>query len=103
VPAELSYNASNPFQTRYSLPAIGERRLAGRANEPLMEQLMLKLRGQESLVKSAYQESLDLERIQEKGRRGAHPHGRKTEDFSWLKDRTILLLGDSIDRYHLRA
>lgn len=64
---------------------------------------MLKLRGKEALVKDAYLQSLETEAGREKGSAKAHPHGRKTEDFRWLQDRTILLLGDSIDRYHLRA
>lgn len=64
---------------------------------------MLKLRGKEPLVKEAYQDSLEADDGRGSGRSKTHPHGRKAEDFGWLQDRTILLLGDSIDRYHLRA
>lgn len=65
---------------------------------------MLTLRGGEALVQDAYERSLQQEGERERvGKAGAHPHGPKGDDLGWLKDRTVLLLGDSIDRYHLRS
>ena len=58
-----------------------------------MEKLMLSVRGREPLVQEAAAEA-----------RASHdtPEDDPDEDLEWLRGRTVLLLGDSLDRYHLR-
>lgn len=60
-----------------------------------MESLMVFLRGGEQVVRDAAEEA---------GVRGGEDRKRSWiggggREWSWLQDRTVLMLGDSIDRY----
>lgn len=77
-----------------------------------MEKLVLKFRGGEEVIREA---AARAEARREGSQRPSHRRGvpgddrdeekgetAKEEDFEWLRGRTVVLLGDSIDRYHLR-
>ncbi|CDZ96281.1 hypothetical protein [Phaffia rhodozyma] len=92
TPGHLGYNLSNPFLTTYT-PASPK--LKSRPRPRLMEKLMVKLRGKEKMIMKSWKEAMDdKSRKLEMAEEG-------DEDFEWLRGRTVLLMGDSIDRYHL--
>ena len=99
LPGKLTYDSHNPFTTHYSpqdQPSVRPPRL--------MEKLVQRTRGQEKAVADAIAIA--------SATRGRPPtdtndHDRShtdadtdTDDFEWLRGRTIVLLGDSLDRYH---
>jgi hypothetical protein len=61
-------------------------------NPRLMEKLMMRQRGGEEAVRRAWDEA-----------RTQRGKGREPENFEWLRGKTILLMGDSLDRYHTRS
>ncbi|KAL7416537.1 hypothetical protein BDY24DRAFT_380024 [Mrakia frigida] len=96
TPGNLTYDKTNPFETYYR-PANG-------AKSPrLMEKLVKRSRGGEPLVAEAIERARlkrrEVERAE--GREGDSEEEEEEEDFEWLRGRTILLIGDSLDRYHL--
>lgn len=57
-----------------------------------MEKLMLSVRGREGLVRDAAHEARATRET---------PDDDSDEDFEWLRGRTVLLVGDSLNRYSL--
>lgn len=76
-----------------------------------MEKLVKRSRGDEPEVKDAIERArirrVDVEKGYRKaqsleGEASVEEEEEDEEDFEWLRGRTILLIGDSLDRYHLR-
>lgn len=60
---------------------------------------MLRLRGDEKAVVEAAEAALKKRLA---GTKGRVDEREEADSLDWLQDRTVLLMGDSIDRYHLR-
>lgn len=86
-PGNLTYDKLNPFTVQYS-PQGGNPSRAPR----LMERLMERTRGGEEAVQQALASARSV--------RPPDQTDDEQDDFDWLRGRTILLLGDSLDRYH---
>jgi hypothetical protein len=117
LPRTLLYNSSNPFSTSFVPPpphpdrsddlggAEGYRKVwqeKREMNPRLMEKLMMRQRGGEEAVRRAWDEART-----QRGK-GREPVGEDDaddgeENFEWLRGKTILLMGDSLDRYHTRS
>ena len=74
-----------------------------------MEKLVKRSRGEEPEVMDAIERArLRRAEVEREYRRAQgqdfveEEEGEGEEDFEWLRGRTILLIGDSLDRYHLR-
>ena len=86
LPGNLTYDSHNPFTVEYTP------QLQGQVSRPrLMEKLILRTRGSEQAVVDAMA-AADAARLEKEA--------EQPEDFDWLRGRTIVLLGDSLDRYH---
>lgn len=92
LPGNLTYDKNNPFTTYY-------RPQNGATPPRLMEKLVRRTRGAEKDVADA----IDRARLDRLLVDGQHSDSEKddNQDFEWLRGRTILLMGDSLDRYHL--
>lgn len=71
---------------------------------------MVKLRGGEREVEDAVGKAVEERRRRRAGERDGRREvdaeadvEEEEDDLSWLRKRTVLLMGDSIDRYHLRS
>lgn len=126
-PGVLSFNESNAFDTRwepslvfpvpnYLLRGEDVNKTVSIHSRPkrhiprLMSKLVMHLVGNDAVVRTRYEDSVarfkatsqaaDVEG-EEDEKNEEDEEEDEEEDLEWLRGRTILLLGDSIDRFHL--